>query len=530
MQPERLEKVKSLIALALSKPPADREAFLSDACAGQPELRREIDSFLSHNEKTEQFSANAATVPHLHISNEELSAQATVQIPADQRIGRQFGKYLIRSRVAEGGMGIVYVALDTQLGREVALKVLREYFSRDRERLARFRREARATSLLNHPNIVTVFELGQIDGCEFIVTEFVEGETLRDLMRLRQMPLVEMLKIAEQVAGALAAAHRAGIVHRDIKPENVMVRPDGYVKVLDFGLAKLTDTVNGSLVSGALDQSAINSTTPGMIMGTVSYMSPEQAEGRETDGRTDIWALGVILYEMVAGKVPFSGPTASHTIVAILERDQEELTNATPELRHLIATALQKDRNMRFQSAEAMASAIGELKHQLGYISDRNVAPSSTAVTESMVPTPPTGPLPRRSRLILWVIPAFVLLLLGATGLYFGASFLYKSGWDTLTPATNTSRTTPEVPEQTPAISPEPTANPTRSPGAIYVEPTRVPSPVEKEPVERPASATPPERRPEPVRTPIPRPKKTPRPKPKPSQDPNCVFTNSCKG
>src|SRR5262249_41791814 len=163
-----------------------------------------------------------------------------------------------------------------------------------------------------------VFELGQMEGCEFIVTEFVEGETLREKMRRGSVPFVEMLKIGTQVAGALSAAHKAGIVHRDIKPENVMIRPDGDVKVLDFGLAKLSDAM-GKAVSGNIDISQHNRTVPGMIMGTVAYMSPEQTEGAEVDARTDIWALGVILYEMASGKLPFEGPTMSHTIVAILE-------------------------------------------------------------------------------------------------------------------------------------------------------------------------------------------------------------------
>src|SRR6185503_17850874 len=166
-----------------------------------------------------------------------------------------------------------------------------------KERLGRFHREARATSLLNHPNIVTVFELGQMDGSEFIVTEYVEGETLREKMKRGPIPFVEIIKIGSQVASALGAAHRAGIVHRDIKPENVMIRPDGYVKVLDFGLAELSDAM-GKRVSGG--GSLHNRTVPGMIMGTAAYMSPEQAEGTDIDARTDIWAVGVLLYEMAA--------------------------------------------------------------------------------------------------------------------------------------------------------------------------------------------------------------------------------------
>lgn len=529
MQPERVEKVKSLLASALSKPPEEREAFLRTACAGDPTLRRDIDSYLGLGDKTDRFFHQAGTVPNAKISLENPSAQVTMQIPADPRIGKQFGKYIIRSRVAEGGMGIVYLALDTQLGREVALKILPEYFSMDRERLSRFHREARATSLLNHPNIVTVFEIGQLDGCEFIVTEFVEGKTLRELMRQGQIPFVEMLKIASQVAGALAAAHKAGIIHRDIKPENVMLRPDGYVKVLDFGLAKLTDATRKT-PSGNIEfaPSGVNQTVPGMIMGTVSYMSPEQAEGGETDARTDIWALGVMLYEMVAGKVPFKGPTPSHTIVAILEQEPEPLQNASPELRQIISTALQKDRALRFQTAEAMSSAIDEVKHRLGYISDKNI--SGPAPTARSIAAARIQPTPSPYRKLLWLVPAaFALLLVGSIGIYAVVTWLMeRSGSDPVrVPPANSMTPNPEPTAFVPVVI-EPTQSPT--PVITYVEPTPIeptPAPVEElpgtvaEPRRQQPRTAPPARPPEPKRPPV--------KKPKPAQDPNCVFTNSCK-
>lgn len=533
MQPERLEKVKSLLASALSKPPAEREAFLSGACAGDPDLRRDIDNYLSLGDKTDKFQYQANTVPHANISSENPSAAVTVQIPADPRIGKDFGKYTIRSRVAEGGMGIVYLALDNQLGREVALKILPEYFSMDRERLSRFHREARATSLLNHPNIVTVFEIGQVDNCEFIVTEFVEGRTLRDLMRQGQIQFVEMLKIASQIAGALAAAHRAGIIHRDIKPENVMLRPDGYVKVLDFGLAKLTDatrkTASGNIEFGP---SGLNHTVPGMIMGTVSYMSPEQAEGLETDPRTDIWALGVMLYEMVAGRVPFKGPTASHTIVAILEQQPDELQHASPELRHIISTALQKDRALRFQTAEAMAAAIDEVKHRLGYVSDKNISgPAPTMRSGGAARPAPTQPSAYRK--LLWLVPAaFAALLIGAIGIYAVVTWLKDrpTGDPGELPIANTKLPTPEPTETAPVIN-DPTPTPTQP--VIYVEPTPTASTPTPTPEREPDVRQQPERRRQPVDPPVrnqPRPPETKKPpKKKQGQDPNCVFTNSCK-
>ncbi len=344
MQPERIEKVKFLLASVLARPPHERDAYLAGASAGDDELRREVERYLNSGEKTEQFNYNAATTRQTEVLSDAATEQFSGGIPTDPRVGKIFGKYIIQKRLAEGGMGIVYVALDTQLGREVALKVLPEFFSRDQQRLQRFQREARAISLLNHPNIVTIFEIGQIDGCEFIVTEFVEGETLREKMAHGQIPFVEMLKIASQVAGALSAAHKAGIIHRDIKPENVMLRPDGYVKVLDFGLAKLTDATKGPISGGApVSQRSFNHTMPGTIMGTAAYMSPEQAEGGEVDVRTDIWGLGILLYEMVSGRLPFQGPTASHTIVAILEQTPEPVENATPDLQKIISTAASKE-------------------------------------------------------------------------------------------------------------------------------------------------------------------------------------------
>ena len=519
MQPAQIEKVKHIIASALSRPPQERDAFINDMCVGDPDLRFQVDRYLHGGDKTEQFHYQAPTAPLGHISAENRSSTETIEVPGDARIGKTFGKYLIERRVAEGGMGIVYLALDTQLGREVALKILPEYFSMDRERLARFHREARATSLLNHPNIVTVFEIGQHEGCEYIVTEYVEGMTVRDLMQRGQIQFVEIVKIATQVASALAAAHKAGIVHRDIKPENVMLRPDGYVKVLDFGLAKLTDATRKS-VSGGFAPSGLNQTVPGMIMGTVSYMSPEQAEGLETDARTDIWALGALLYEMASGRLPFEGPTPSHTIVAILEQNPEPIDNVSPELNQIILTALQKDKSLRFQTAESMAAALEDLRHRLGYVSDKNVA-RPTAEHRNIAAIAPKS-TPRRYSKLLWLLPAaFVLLLVGVGGIYGMMLWLSSlSSSDANRPPENVNVV---IPTPLPSIeSPTPAATPTTGP--IFVEPTPEDTP---QPM---ATATPERRRP--VSDPTPRPTREPRPRPtprkRPTQDPNCVFTNTC--
>jgi len=235
--------------------------------------------------------------------------------------GTTISHYKILSEIGKGGMGEVYLAQDTKLNRKVAIKFLNEKYGKDVEKLKRFTQEAQAASALNHPNILMVHEIDETDGNNFIVTEFIEGNTLREsLGKKESIPLNTILKIGIQVSEALSAAHAAGIVHRDIKPENIMIRKDGYVKVLDFGIAKLIEKKTVKDVSLEGETKAMVKTSPGIVMGTVSYMSPEQAQGKETDARTDIWSLGVVLYEMLAGRVPFEGKTVNHTIVSILEK------------------------------------------------------------------------------------------------------------------------------------------------------------------------------------------------------------------
>ena len=522
MQPDRVERVKFISGSALAKPIEEREAYLDAACAGDLGLRRDVEQYLYSGEKTEVFTyhpENADTVEH------------AVQVTADPKVGKQFGKYTIKKRLAEGGMGVVYLAIDNQLGREVALKILPEFFILDKDRLSRFHREARATSLLNHPNIVTVFELGQIDNCEFIVTELVEGETLRAKIDRGQIPFVEMIKIASQVASALGAAHKAGIVHRDIKPENVMIRPDGYVKVLDFGLAKLSDAM-GQRVSGG--GSLHNRTIPGMIMGTAAYMSPEQAEGTDIDARTDIWALGVMLYEMACGSLPFEGPTPSHTIVAILEHEPRPFEHPSVELKQIIQTALQKDPQLRFQTADAMADALDATKQRLGYISDQHV--SSPPVAAPVAPPKALVDKPHKSNKVLWLIPAaLVVLVIGALGVFGVVTILLRSS---STANSNVSRPTGISASPSPTIevvvaTPEPTPIPLATPENVYADPTPVPIPSQEDPSTTGTSRRDNDRKTTvkaaPTRTPIqgdPRP--APTKKPKPAQDPNCVFTNTC--
>ncbi len=290
-------------------------------------------------------------------------------------------------------MGEVYLAQDTRLDRKVAIKFLNEQFSRDEDKLNRFVREAKAASALNHPNILTVYEIGETgssptvrEGVHYIATEFIDGTTLREHLRKEPLPLNTILKIGVQVSEALTAAHHAGIIHRDIKPENIMIRRDGYAKVLDFGLAKLSEpgALAGGPQTGSEDATRIQvNTNPGVVMGTVSYMSPEQARGNPTDARTDIWSLGVVLYEMLARKVPFAGDTTSHTIVSILEKEPLALENVPAELQRIVRKALTKDTDMRYQSARDLLIDLKNLRRDLdiqGEI-ERSVIPSREITT-----------------------------------------------------------------------------------------------------------------------------------------------------
>jgi len=285
-------------------------------------------------------------------------------------------------------MGEVYLAQDTKLDRKVAIKFLHQQFSKDTDKLNRFIQEAKAASALNHPNILTVYEIGEVDGKNYIATELIDGSTLREqLSHKESLQLSEILKIGIQVSEALAAAHQAGIIHRDIKPENIMLRKDGYAKVLDFGLAKLSEpgaVATGS--AGSEDATRVQViTSPGLVMGTVSYMSPEQARGKETDARTDIWSLGVVLYEMLAGKVPFSGETINHTIVSILEKEPTVLINVPAELQRIVRKSMSKDVDMRYQSARDLLIDLKNLHRELDIQGEleRSIIPNRAATTES---------------------------------------------------------------------------------------------------------------------------------------------------
>jgi serine/threonine protein kinase len=343
MQKGRYEQIQELYHAALAQQPETRTAFLQRACNGDETLCHEVESLLAYDEPAARF----LEAPPADVANALLAQES--KSPA---IGQQLSHYRLLSPLGAGGMGEVFLAEDTRLGRKVAIKILSRKFVNDEKLVRRFKQEARAVSALNHPNILTLFDIGEDQSTFFIATEFVKGETLRQRLASGKHPPREAIEIATQVANALAAAHQAGIIHRDIKPENIMLRDDGYVKVLDFGLAKLSEPQTLSKDS-SLPTSPMFSTEPGLVMGTTQYMSPEQVRGLAVDARTDIFSLGVVLYEMLSGINPFAGATVSDVIAAILEREPQPLANVSPAIQRLVNKTLKKDKDGRYQSLKA---------------------------------------------------------------------------------------------------------------------------------------------------------------------------------
>ncbi|MGH9906116.1 MAG: protein kinase domain-containing protein, partial [Pyrinomonadaceae bacterium] len=301
------------------------------------------------------------------------SAEAlSVSRKFEPRLDPHISRYRILKKLGAGGMGQVYLAEDLNLGRRVAVKVLSHELTNNPEHLRRFEREARAASALNHPNILTVYEIGEADGVHFIAAEFIEGESLSQRMNRGPMKLEEVLDIGIQIASALAAAHEARIVHRDIKRDNIMLREDHLVKVLDFGLAKLVQAEAHELDSEGITR-ALHKTMPGVVMGTAEYMSPEQARGQEVDERTDIWSLGVVLYRMVTGNTPFVGETISDVIASILKTDLPPVVRqgepAPRELEQIISKCLRKNRDDRYQHIKDVLIDLKDCKQELEFSS-----------------------------------------------------------------------------------------------------------------------------------------------------------------
>jgi serine/threonine protein kinase/TolB-like protein len=356
MTPERWRQIDQLYHDALERDAGRRAPFLDRACAGDAELRRDVESLLASHERAGGFIAE----PALKVAARVLAGER-----AESLVGRVLAHYRVVSRLGAGGMGEVYLAEDTRLGRRVALKLLSAQLTKDEERVRRFRQEALAASALNHPNIITIHEIEEEGDRPYIATEFVDGVTLRTRMRGKRFLLADALDTALQILSALAAAHQAGIVHRDVKPENVMVRPDGLVKVLDFGIAKYAGPARGRDAKASWVKTAT-----GVVVGTTAYMSPEQARGEAVDARTDLWAVGVILYEMVARRLPFPGRTPTERVAAILEREPAPLSRlrrgVPAELERVVGRALAKDKEERYARAADLAEDLRRLRAALG--------------------------------------------------------------------------------------------------------------------------------------------------------------------
>ena len=357
MTPERWQRVKEVFQSVMEREPEEREGLLAAFCADDPDLRAEVESLIdAHNRPWDLIESPAFE-----------STAFSLGEPTRLTDGQTLDHYRLIALLGAGGMGEVYLAVDTRLDRQAAVKLLPPGFTHNPDRLRRFIQEAKAASALNHPNIVTIYDIGRTGETYYIGAEFIDGETLRRRMGGGRMEPRAAIDIAQQVAGALAAAHDAGIVHRDIKPENVMLRRDGYVKVLDFGLAKLVPP--GAAAPGNASGEIKPLTKSGTIMGTVGYMSPEQARGLKVDARTDIFSLGVVLYEMLAGSPPFTGETTTDVLVAILEREPEPLARHAPdapaELQRIVGRMLAKRCEDRYQSSRDRLLDLQNLKRDL---------------------------------------------------------------------------------------------------------------------------------------------------------------------
>ena len=351
MKPERWQQVDELFQAVVELEPNERADFLDEACSEDYAMRSQIDSLLSTDSMDWDF-----------IESPALESAAVLLADEELRLapGQRFGHYEIVELIGKGGMGEVYLARDKVLSRRVALKLLPSDYTQSTDRLTQFQREAQAVSALNHPNILTIYELGDSDGQQYMSTELIEGETLRERLDQGRLSIEDALSIVVQLAAALGAAHRAGIIHRDIKPENIMLRTDGYVKILDFGLAKLTELIeldSTSDISGSLDVSSR------VLMGTPRYMSPEQVAGTFVDARSDIFSLGVVLYEMLSGRVPFDNKDRVKLAESILMDDPPVLGDFLPDrLLTVVAKMLSKDKEGRYQNANELFDELRSVK------------------------------------------------------------------------------------------------------------------------------------------------------------------------
>jgi serine/threonine protein kinase/Tfp pilus assembly protein PilF len=356
MTPERWEQIRDVLEKALELAPGERSAFLNRACSSDQSLRQEVETLLASSDDVRSSFLHSST-PRVTLTS-----------------GTKLGDYEVKSLLGSGGMGEVYRARDSRLGRDVAIKVLPSSLSADSDRLRRFEQEARAAAALNHPNILAVHQMGTYEGAPYLVSELLEGETLREQIKRGRLSMRKAIDYGVQIARGLAAAHEKGIVHRDLKPENLFVTKDGRVKILDFGLAKLTQPQSSSEHSAP---TFTEGTEAGVVMGTVGYMAPEQVRGQAADHRADIFAFGAILYEMLAGKRPFQKPTSPETMSAILNEDPPGISQVTaniaPALQRVVHRCLEKNPEQRFQSASDLAFALDALSES------RGSSPSATA-------------------------------------------------------------------------------------------------------------------------------------------------------
>ena len=367
MTPERWQQIRGVLEKVLELAPGERSAFLNRVCSSDLSLRQEVETLLLSS-------------PEVRSSFLQSSSELRVTLTP----GTKLGEYEVKSMLGSGGMGEVYRARDSRLGRDVAIKVLPSFLSRDSDRLRRFEQEARAAAALNHPNILAVHQMGTYEGAPYLVSELLEGETLREQIKRGRLSVRKAIDYGVQIARGLAAAHEKGIVHRDLKPENLFVTKDGRVKILDFGLAKLTQPQSSSEHSAP---TFTEGTEAGVVMGTVGYMSPEQVRGQTADHRADIFAFGAILYEMLAGKRAFQKPTSPETMTAILNEDPPGISqvapNIPPAVQRVVHRCLEKNPEQRFQSASDLAFALDALSETSSNASQGQASSSSVLIAEA---------------------------------------------------------------------------------------------------------------------------------------------------
>jgi eukaryotic-like serine/threonine-protein kinase len=388
MKSKRWQQIESVYQAVLDVNPSERDSFLSEKCGNDNELRREVESLLRDEPANNQFHTAAAF---------EIAGRAVPQDTMQSAVGQDIGSYKIHSLVGVGGMGEVYRAKDLNLGRDVAIKILPASVANDPERLSRLEREARLLAALNHPHIAAIYGFERSSGMSALVLEMVEGTTLAERLAAGPLPLEESLRFALQIAQALEAAHEKGIIHRDLKPANIKITPDGTVKVLDFGLAKAFAGAGTAHDLSQLPTLTIEPTGQGVIAGTPSYMSPEQARGNTVDKRTDIWAFGCVLYELITGRRAFAGGTVSDTIACILERepDWSALPTATPDaIRRLLTRCLAKDLRRRLRD-------IGDARLD---IDEAQSAPRIAGVAVQRT----------RSKVPLWILVSVILVVVAS--------------------------------------------------------------------------------------------------------------------